>query len=275
MRGNRILRRLLVAASLLAAMPAWAGDPAIDPARPNVDASVYPWSAFGRVNRDGRAHCTGVMIAESLALTAAHCLFDRRTHRWVAPRYVHFVAGYQRETYLAHSVARRYHVGSARGATPAPIRPERQEDWAVLELEAPIGRQVGYIGWAVLDTAAVGRLIVADAELVQAGYRRDRAHMLTADRDCRLRAMISRAGPLLAHDCTSTFGDSGGPLLLWHEGTPLAVAINLGQIKAPQGPVNTALSLVALEEQLGSLAGPVATLAQVYGLRGRLGRQPR
>lgn len=276
MRGTAILRRLLAALWLAAAggLPAAAGDPAIDPERPSVDASVYPWSAFGRVNRDGRAHCTGVMIGESLALTAAHCLFDQRTFHWVAPRYVHFVAGYQRDTYLAHSLVQRYRIGSGHGAAPPPMRPERQDDWAVLELQAPIGRQVGYIGWAVLDTAAVGRLTVADAGLVQAGYRRDRAHVLTADRDCHLQVMSRASVPLLAHNCTSTFGDSGGPLLLWHDGAPLAVAINLGRDKTPQGPVNVALSLVALEDALTALVGPAAALQQANGLRGRLGQPP-
>ena len=40
------------------------------------DATAYPWSAIGRLNIARRGHCTAVLVAPKLILTAAHCLTD-------------------------------------------------------------------------------------------------------------------------------------------------------------------------------------------------------
>ena len=55
------------------------------------------------------------------------------------------------------------------------------------------------------------------------GYPRDRAFAMTADRDCELRDKIS-AGRLLLHTCRSTFGYSGGPILVSTGGREMEVA---------------------------------------------------
>src|SRR5262245_7198903 len=110
--------------SLLCAVPAAAGPTAAPTAAPAVatkaglkigvigldnrvpaDSTVWPWTAIGRLNREIGGHCTAALIGARQVLTAAHCLFNTSTQRWVLPQEVHFVAGYQRGKYAAHSRA--------------------------------------------------------------------------------------------------------------------------------------------------------------------------
>src|SRR3954465_7052336 len=69
------------------------------------DSSVWPWIAIGRLNREIGGHCTAALIGARKVLTAAHCLFNTTTQRWTLPDEVHFVAGYHRGQYAAHSKA--------------------------------------------------------------------------------------------------------------------------------------------------------------------------
>ncbi len=76
-----------------------------------IDATEYPWRAFGRVNRQGRGFCTGVLIAPEVVLTAAHCLYDTKRRAWVEPRFMHFVAAYQKGRFLFDSKVARFEIG--------------------------------------------------------------------------------------------------------------------------------------------------------------------
>ena len=62
---------------------------------------------IGRVNMDGRGHCTGTLVGENLVLTASHCIWDKKGERWYKSSLVHFVAGYNQYGYAGHSPAAR------------------------------------------------------------------------------------------------------------------------------------------------------------------------
>ncbi len=182
------------------------------------EATDYPWSAIGRLNIARRGHCTAVLVAETRLLTAAHCLFDRRTGRFVEAEDLHFLAGYQRGDFLKHVRASDYHV--ADGFDPAIGRPT-PHDWALIDLTEPAGRPL-----------PVRRRDAGDlpAALVQAGYHTNRPHVLSVTHGC---AGLGTQARLALHDCWIAGGDSGSPLLEQDEAGYALIALNIAIRQRP------------------------------------------
>ena len=61
----------------------------------DVDADVFPWSSVGKIYNSARSSCTGSVIAPDKVLTAAHCLFNRATARFLQPDSLHFLLVYK------------------------------------------------------------------------------------------------------------------------------------------------------------------------------------
>ena len=208
----RLARALLLASlAFVAARPAIAAEPLI------VDAVEYPWSAIGRVNAAGKSFCTGFLVGEQVVLTAAHCLYDFREGRWWPPVSVHFVAGYQRDTYLKHSRAKSYDVAGTYTPQAQPKLDQVLNDWAVITLAEPVGAEVGWLGMQALDPGLLESLRAGQATAVQAGYRRDRAHVITLGINCPIPGLFGNGRGIL-HSCDVVEGGSGSPLLVLADG---------------------------------------------------------
>jgi protease YdgD len=183
----------LAAALVAAAAAAQAADRRIA-----LDPDVPPWSAVAKVQTNTGIHCTGVLVAPATVLTAAHCLYNRRTHALLQPLSLHVLFGYERDRYRWHRFVAHFVVGAGfNGAGPGP----QAADWARLTLAEVV---------PVVPLPVFAGAIQPGLPAALAGYNQDRAQLLLGDLGCRI---LRRIGSFVIHDCAGTFGTSGGPLL--------------------------------------------------------------
>lgn len=195
-------------------MPAAAGDH-----HAVVDAGSYPWFAVGKLFNSIGGACTAAAIAPDKVLTAAHCLYAFRTHRFLPPDSIHFLLGYARGDFRVHARVASYALGP--GYDPADETRTAARDWAVLTLAEPLPAEVRPLPLG----AAVP---VPGSGIEIGGFAQDRAYLMTADTHCRLLGP-SAGTVVLAHDCVIAHGDSGAPLLVRSaDGTVQAFAVTVG-----------------------------------------------
>ncbi len=182
-----------------------------------VNAMEYPWSALGRVNTGGRSYCTGVLIGERQVLTEARCLFYGVEGRWWNPSELYFVAGYQRDSYRIHAPVTAYNVAPGFRGGAGQTLANATNNWALLTLGEPIGREAGWIAMQWLDTYATDRLARGEAYALEAGYRLGQAHVVTVSLDCSIES-LARRQLVRRGACGTLVAESGLSTLLFIDG---------------------------------------------------------
>jgi protease YdgD len=172
--------------------------------RADVDVSRYPWSAVGKLYNEAGASCSGVLIASDKILTAAHCVFNYRTRRFIPATALHFLVGYRSGKYAAHVRIASYRIGA--GFDPLRYGATWVADWAVLTATESLPAEIEPLRLSQMQPSRGTKAVLV-------GYPQDRAHAMTADRDCELRDEIDD-GRLLLHTCRGIKGYSGAPILV-------------------------------------------------------------
>lgn len=190
-----------------------------------IDSSDPPWVSVGRVNRSGRAFCTGILIAPDKVLTAAHCVYDSILGQWAPANEIHFLAGYTRGEYVDHAMAASYAVADGYDRNHGREMATMLRDWAIITLDHPMTVAATPI-WPLAFEDLVPAL--ASGTLLQAGYSGDHPHMLSVHEDCDL-VGLSGGSPLFYHQCDAIEGDSGSPLLLRIDGRYGVVGLHIAQ----------------------------------------------
>lgn len=201
----------------------------------SVDSRLYPWSSLAKLFNSVGGSCTGAVIEGNRVLTAGHCVYAFRTHRFLPPEAVHVLLGYDRGDYRVHARVLRYRLGP--GYDPEAERRTAAADWVVLELAEPLPADVKPLR---LASPPDGQ----DRGIMLAGFARDRAFVMTADRDCHITG-TTEPGGLISHDCMIQPGDSGAPLLRQPdpEGEATIVGVAIGIWHTAKGAVGTAAPL--------------------------------
>jgi protease YdgD len=196
---NRVVSRIAIAflalSFIAAGLDSTFGRDPVD-----VNANAYPWSSVGKIYNSARSSCTGSVIAPNRVLTAAHCLYNRATHRFLQAGSLHFLLGYKGGEYRTHVRVASYLVGS--DYNPEDAKASVRADWAILVLAE--------------DTETTPLRLsqspsVAGERIMVGGFSQKYPFKMTADTECQVRGVM--ANGLILHDCAVMHGISGAPIM--------------------------------------------------------------
>lgn len=216
----------------------------------------YPWSAVGQlegITADGSGYaCTGTLIAEDVVLTNAHCFFDPDTQQLSQAMvfYPNLINGIIRdENDIAYVTQAYAGTDFSNGGYV--------DDWAFLKLNKPLGRKYGYLGLKALPSST---LIRNKGKFALVGYSGDFPNPkvyreLTAGpsmtagvhKGC---SILREVKQFLFHNCDSTSGASGGPIISRINGEFYIVALHSGWNPIDGKVLNRAVEVSRLEKAL-------------------------
>lgn len=217
------------------------------------------WEAVGRLDLPNGAFCTGVMIADELVLTAAHCLFDPESRQQITAKGALFRAGYLN----GRSISERRIVDFAIAEGfeyIGPVMPaaEAARDVALLQLDSPIFAAEAE-PFKIFDSAGF-------VDQVQAmSYGRDRAEAMSWQAEC---SVLRESRALWEFDCAATFGSSGAPVFVRDNGRMRILSLVSGTWITNEGDTRAiGMKLMATVDTLREMLVPAPQSQTTKGVK--------
>lgn len=196
-----------------------------------MDTSVFPWSVIGQVDFDAGGACTATLIADTVLITASHCISEegRLDARGV------FRTAYAREGGpLEARVIDYFNSPDWNEERFSSTDDLDGTDWALLRIDRPLGAELGHVGArGLIDTLGSRRALSAD--LFQAGYSWDTGTHLSGNLGCHMVEVFN--DNTMAHNCDTTRGDSGSPFMVREGDEYFIVATDSNFRSNPGGPM--------------------------------------
>lgn len=218
--------------------------------RQNDRAAQLGWEAIGRLELGGRGFCTGTLIATDLVLTAAHCVYDRRTGQLYAADDIQFRAGLRDGQAIAVRGALQIvaHPGFRPGVG---LNAENaRHDVALIRLRDPVSVTDA-------DPFVLHGDAAAGSSVSVASYGQGREQAVSRQRDCNL---LRSGSELMIFDCDVTFGSSGAPVFArsGSRGRILSVISGMTMVEGQKVAVGMALPARVAELKAMLRRAPVA-----------------
>ena len=160
------------------------------------------WEAVGRLDLPN-GFCTGVLVGKDTVVTAAHCLFERRSAERVDLGETVFRAGYLNGVSLFERRVVSYEIAPGFSYSgPRMQAEEAARDVALLRLDRPVSPSEAR-PFFVFDGAG------SVSEVAVMSYGRGRAEAMSYQRACNV---TRQNQSLWEFDCDTTFGSSGAPV---------------------------------------------------------------
>jgi len=228
------------------------------------------WEAVGRLNIAGKSMCTGALIRPDLVLTAAHCLFDKRTEQRVDATSIEFLAGWRGGRASAYANVKRAVIHPAYVFATDSDNIRVRYDLAVLQLTRPIQKS----SITPFQTDVRPRK-GADVGIVS--YAHDRAESPSIQESCRV---LARQSGTVIMSCDVDYGSSGAPVFEMSENTApriVSVVSAMGDVNGQKVSLGMSLEepLAAIMTELKATEGPFQRAKPVtrrLGLQGGISR---